>query len=310
MGGGQTATLRFKAQWLHGWPEALLRVNGNWLEATGRLPVPVNLGTPGARNSRSVPNAGPAIYQVSHNPPVPAAGQPVVVTARVHDFNGLQGLTLFYRVDPSAAYNAVVMRDDGNGGDAIASDGVYSATIPGQATGTIVAFYITAQDTKLGTTRFPVLLNNNAPIPECVVMFGDSNPVTSFGVYHLWVTQTNVTRWSQLSDLSNESHDCTIVNGTRIIYNAQARFAGSPYHQGFDTPYGNLCHYKWIFPEDDKFLGATSFNKIHQPGNGAGDDSSIQREQIANSFLRALGVPWLNRRYVAVYVNGRTDGEP
>ncbi len=140
LAGGQTATLRFKARWLHGWPEALLRVNGNWLETVGTLPVPVNLGTPGARNSRSVPNAGPAVYQVSHNPPVPTAGQPVVVTARVHDLNGLQSLTLFYRVDPSATYNAVVMRDDGTGGDAIASDGVYSGTIPGQATGTIVAF--------------------------------------------------------------------------------------------------------------------------------------------------------------------------
>ena len=37
---GQTATLRFKARWLRGWPEALLRLNGNWLEATGPLPVP------------------------------------------------------------------------------------------------------------------------------------------------------------------------------------------------------------------------------------------------------------------------------
>ena len=32
---GQTATLRFKARWLRGWPEVLLRLNGNWLEATG-----------------------------------------------------------------------------------------------------------------------------------------------------------------------------------------------------------------------------------------------------------------------------------
>ena len=305
---GQTATLRFKARWLHGWPEALLRLNGNWLEATGRLPVPANLGTPGARNSRFVANAGPAIYQVSHNPPIPAANQPVVVTARAFDFNGLQSLTLFYRVDPSPTYSAVLMRDDGALGDALAGDGIYSATIPGQPGGSIVAFYIVARDLQLATTRFPALLNNNAPNPECVVMFGDNNAPGSFGVYHLWITQTNVTRWSQLSDLSNESHDCTIVNGTRIIYNAQARFAGSPYHQNFDTPYGNLCHYKWIFPEDDKFLGATSFNKIHQPGNGAGDDTSIQREQIANSFLRALGVPWLNRRYVAVFVNGRRRG--
>ena len=50
-----------------------------------------------------------------------------------------------------------------------------------------------------------------------------------------------------------------------------ARYSGSPYHQQFDSPTGSLCHYKWVFPDDDKFLGATSFNKIHQPGNGPGD---------------------------------------
>jgi hypothetical protein len=94
-----------------------------------------------------------------------------------------------------------------------------------------------------------------------------------------------------------------------VIYNMQAHFAGSPYHQDFDTPAGSPCHYKWIFNDDDKFLGATSFNKIHQPGNGAGDDPSLQREQLANTFLRALGVPWLNRRYVVVYVNGHQRGD-
>jgi hypothetical protein len=305
---GQTATLRYKARWLRGWPEVLLRLNGNWLEATGRMPVPANLGTPGAPNSRLISDAGPATYSVTHSPSIPAANQAVVVSARVHDFDGVQNLTLNYRIDPSTTYAQVAMRDDGIGGDSIAGDGIFSATIPGQNVNTIVAFYISATDTKSASTRFPVLVNDNAPVRECVVMFGDGNPSGSFGVYHLWITQVNANRWTQLSDLSNESHDCTIVNGSRVIYNAQARFAGSPYHQGFDTPNGNLCHYKWIFPDDDKFLGVTSFNKLHQPGNGAGDDGSIQREQLANTLLRTLGVPWLNRRYVAVYVNGNRRG--
>jgi hypothetical protein len=305
---GETATLRFKARWLRGWPEVLLRLNGNWLEAAGPMPVPSNLGTPGLPNSRAVTNAGPAIYAVTHSPAVPAASQAVVVTARAHDPNGVQALTLYYRLDPAINYTAVSMKDDGTGGDAVAGDGLFSATIPGQSANTVVAFYLAATDTKGTSTQFPALVNDNAPMHECVVMFGDGNPGGSFGVYHLWITQTNVTRWVNLSDLSNESHDCTIVNGNRVIYNAQARFAGSPYHQGFDTPYGSLCHYKWIFPDDDAFLGATSFNKIHQPGNGAGDDTSLQREQTANTFLRALGVPWLNRRFVAVYVNGNRRG--
>ena len=306
---GMTATLRFKARWLHGWPEPLLRLNGNWLEATGRMPVPNNLGTPGMPNSRRVANAGPAIYNVTHNPPVPAAGQNAVVTAQVHDPNGVQSLTLNYRIDPNTSYTSMLMKDDGTGGDAIAGDGIFSATIPGQSANTLAAFYISATDSNSVAARFPAIrTGDNEPDRECAVMFGDGNPGGSFAVYHLWLTQTNVNRWAVLSDLSNEMIDGTFVTGNRVIYNMSGRFAGSPYHQGFDTPAGSLCHYKWQFNDDEQLFGATSFNKIHQPGNGAGDDASLQREQIANSFLRALGVPWLNRKFVAVYVNGNRRG--
>ena len=309
MAAGDTVTLRYKARWLHGWPEPLLRLNGNWLEATAAMPVPKNLGTPGQPNSHYVTNAGPAIYNVTHTPTVPAADQPLVVTAQVHDQDGLRSLTLYYRLDPATSYTAVSMHDDGTNGDAIAHDGIYSATIPGQAANQVVAFYLAATDNLGAATRFPALRPaDNEPVRECVVMFGDGNPGGSFGVYHLWLTQTNVNRWAALSDLSNEGTDCTFVNGKRVIYNMRGRFAGSPYHQEFDTPVGNLCHYKWEFNNDDKFLGATDFNKIHQPGNGPADDGSIQREQLANTFLRALGVPWLNKRYVVVYVNGNRRG--
>ena len=309
LGAGQTATLSFAARWLHGCPEPLLRLNGNWLEATGPMPVPTNLGSPGMPNSTYITNAGPAIYNVTHNPPVPAANQPVVVTANVNDPDGVQNLILYYRLDPATNYTAVPMKDDGTGGDAVPGDGVFSATIPGQATNQIVAFYLSASDNLNATTRFPALRpQDNEPVRECVVMFGDGNPGGSFGVYHLWITQTNVTRWTNLGNLSNEGNDCTMVSGNRVIYNMQGRFAGSPYHQWWDTPNGSLCFYKWEFNDDDQFLGTKNFNKIHQPGNGPGDDPSLQREQLANTFLRALGVPWLNRRYVAVFVNGNRRG--
>ncbi len=130
---GQTATLRFKARWLHGWPEVLFRLNGNWLEAAGTLPVPANLGSPGMPNSRYVTNAGPAIYNVTHNPPLPAASQPVVVTVQAHDPDGVTNLTLNYRLDPATTYTSVPMNDNGTNGDIVAGDGVFSATIPGQA---------------------------------------------------------------------------------------------------------------------------------------------------------------------------------
>ena len=51
---------------------------------------------------------------------MPAANQPAVVTANVRDPDGLQNLTLYYRLDPATTYTAVPMKDDGTGGDAIA----------------------------------------------------------------------------------------------------------------------------------------------------------------------------------------------
>ncbi|HXT41180.1 MAG TPA: lamin tail domain-containing protein [Candidatus Angelobacter sp.] len=304
----QTATLRFKARWLRGWPEVLLRVHGNWLEATGRLPLPANLGTPGAPNSRLVANAGPAIYEVTHTPGIPAANQNVVVTARLHDPNGLQGATLFYRVDPGATYSSVSMTDNGAGGDAIAGDGIYSATIPGKVAGSVVAFYIQATDSPGASSRFPAALNDNGPVRECVVYFGDTIQATGFGAYHYWLTSANIDRWGGLGNLSNEPIDGTWVYGSRVIYNMHGHFAGSPYHQQFDTPNGNYCHYHLDMPEDDQFLGTTSFNKIHAPGNGPFDDDTIQREQTSYWLVRKLGLPWNYRRYVAVYVNGGRRG--
>ncbi|HVV74178.1 MAG TPA: lamin tail domain-containing protein, partial [Verrucomicrobiae bacterium] len=232
----------------------------------------------------------------------PSYGQDAVVTARLHDPDGLKSLVLNYRLDPDTAYTKVTMTDDGTGGDAVAHDGLYSATIPG--TYGLVAYYLSATDNRLATTRFPALLNDNSPIRECSIMFGDTDPGGSFATYHLWLTQSNIDRWNSLPILSNEMIDGTFVNGSRVIYGMGARYAGSPYHQNFYDPRYSACHFKFLFPDDDKFLGATSYNKIHAPGNGAGDDASLQREQTAYTFMRALGVPWLNRRYVGLLVNG------
>ena len=288
---GQTATLRFKARWLHGWPEALLRLNGNWLEATGGHAGSDQPRLAGHTQQPICDQCGPGHLQC-HPQSAGAGGQPGGGGdgAVCSDPDGVQNLTLYYRLDPATNYTAVAMKDDGTGGDAVPGDGVFSATIPGQAANQIAAFYISATDSRGATTRFPALRpQDNEPVRECVVMFGDGNPGGSFGVYHLWLTQTNVTRWANLSDLSNEGNDCTFVNGNRVIYNMQGRFAGSPYHQEFDTPIGNLCHYKWEFNDDDKFLGATDFNKIHQPGNGPGDDASIQREQSGQHLPARAG---------------------
>jgi hypothetical protein len=310
LGANQTATLRFKARWLAGWPEILMRLRGNWLEVTGGLPLPPNLGTPGLRNSRYAANGGgPAIFEVKHAPALPAAGQPAVVTARFHDLNQFQP-NLLYRLDtgfnPTPTYTSVPMVDDGTGGDALAGDGIFSATIPAQPAGTVVAFLIQAQDSLGAATLFPNDLKNNAGVPrECVVAFGDAVPTGSFSHHHIFITQNWAQRWAQGGGVSHEIYDGTWVDGGgRIVYDWMGRYAGSPYHQYLGSPVTTVGGMHWLVPDDDQVLGTTSLNKQHVPGNGPLDDDTLQREQTSYWMARQIGLRWDNRRFYFFYVNG------
>jgi hypothetical protein len=302
---GTTATLRARVRWLRGHPEILLRLRGNWLEAAGTMTLPANLGTPGAVNSRAVNNAPPAIYNVSHAPVAPAANQAVLVTASAHDPNGIASLQLRYRLDPSATYSTVTMTDNGAGGDAVANDGVFSATIPGQATGTMVAFYIQATDgfAPAATSNFP----NDAPVRECLVRFGETIPTGNLPVYLIWMTQATFNTWDSRNNLDNRPNDVTFGLGNqRAIYNAQAAFAGSPYiAPGFNTPSGNRCGYSIEIPSDDRFLGSTAL-VLDWPG-GHGRENTAVQEQMAYWMADRMNLAFSHRYYIRLNVNGVTD---
>ncbi|HHY86396.1 MAG TPA: hypothetical protein GYA07_12825 [Verrucomicrobia bacterium] len=295
---GQTVTIRARARWLAGHTNLLLRLKGNYLEAVGSIAPPPRGGTPGAINSRAVENAGPAIYDVTHSPVLPAGGQAVQVIARVDDPDGLANLQLLYRVDPSTNLNVVSMVYHGAG--------LFSGTIPAQPSGTLVAFHIRATDahpTAQATTLFP----DDAPDRECLVRFGDASPSGVFGVYRLWMTQKNIDIWTTREKLSNEELDATFVYGNfRAVYNAGGRYRGSPWiRPGYSSPTGNASSYVWTTPKDDKLLGADEFNLDSlEPGR----DDTFQREKAAFWIAEQLGVPFSYQRYVHVYVNGVKRG--
>ncbi|HKQ40028.1 MAG TPA: lamin tail domain-containing protein [Verrucomicrobiae bacterium] len=304
-GSGVTNTIRAKVRWLKGHPEMLFRLRGNWLEAPVEMDVPTNLGTPGAPNSRALPNIGPAISDVTHNPPVPAANEAVLVTARVHDPDGVASVQLKYRVDPSATIFSVPMVDDGSGPDAVAGDGLYSATLPGQGVNVLAAFYVEAADqfTPPATSRFP----NNAPTRECLVRFGESVPPGSFPSYRIWMTQATFNAWDGRNNLNNTMNDITFVLGNhRVIYNASAVFAGSPYiAPGFSTPTGNRCGYALEFPADDPIFGNTQL-QIDWPGGHGNENTAIQ-EEMAYWIAAQINVPYSHRYFIRLTVNGVTD---
>src|SRR5205085_5174206 len=120
---------------------------------------------------------------------------------------------LKYRIDPSATYTFVPMVDDGTGGDAIAGDGIYSATIPGQAANTMVAFRIAAADPLGATNTFP-FGDPSYPRPfECLVRFGDPIPTTAFFSYRQWMTTDNINDYQNRQANSNERIFETFVYG-------------------------------------------------------------------------------------------------
>jgi hypothetical protein len=301
-----TFTIGGNVRWLRGRPEILFRLRGNGMEVASALIVPNQLGTPGQTNSVRLANVGPAIHDISHFPVLPAGYQPVQVTARVHDSDGVGTVTLVYRVDPSTTTNNLTMYDNGTNGDGVAGDGIYTAVIPGQVANTIVAFHILATD-GAGTpasTRYPI---KEAVYPgdtlgrECLVRCGDPEPGGTMGIYRLWVNNATLNQWINRPKIHNGLLDITFAYGNhRAIYNAGACYSGS---EGgvtwYSTPTGYICSYNLGFPKDDRFLGALEANlDIVQW------DKTGQREVLAYWIADRLGMAFNNRRYVRVMANG------
>lgn len=125
--------------------------------------------TPGARNANYRTNAPPQIRQVDHSPQRPASGQPVRITAKVTDPDGVGQVTLLYQVvepgryieltDPEFQANwvALAMHDDGTAGDAVAGDGEFAAEVPAsvQTHRRLVRYFIAASDTLSESIKVP-----------------------------------------------------------------------------------------------------------------------------------------------------------
>src|SRR4029453_14999353 len=76
-------TMTFDARWVYGSPRLVAQSWDLTWGGTLQIPVPNNLGTPGAQNSRFVADPPPQVATLGHSPVKPAVGQIVTVTARV-----------------------------------------------------------------------------------------------------------------------------------------------------------------------------------------------------------------------------------
>ena len=298
----EAVRIQAQVRWLAGWPHMVFMTKGFFIEARAEMAIPQNLGSPGLENSGFSPNAAPAISDARHWPILPAANESTIISARVQDPDGVDSVTLKLRVDPSPSLASVAMLDNGTSGDAVSGDGIYSATVSA-GNGSRVAFTIEASDAA-ETSRFPEAPPAGVPPRECVIRFGQVTKPGTLASYMLWMTQTNVTRWTSIpgGNYSNEPHDLTFVYGNyRAIYNAGGRWRGN--WRYYLSPV-NAGAYSIHLPE--RFMGRDEF-KTDQPGQ-TGHDKTRMDEHYCYWLAREIDVAASQIRLVHVYANDNYRG--
>ena len=183
--------------------------------------------TPGGANLCLSANAPPLMRQVDHTPNQPVGGEPVKITVKVTDSDGLDSVTLAYQVVEPGDYvtlndarfatdwTYVEMFDDGTHGDVTPYNDKYTAIIPAevQVHRRLVRYWITAVD-KTGLSvvgpysddpqpNFAYFVYDGVPAWYAAIKPGDAGPLgdvieytpevlQSVPVYHLISKKSDV----------------------------------------------------------------------------------------------------------------------
>jgi len=301
-----TVTFSGWARWLRGTRFLLLRTTSDlspvqppWPAHSFELTMPLNLGTPGMQNTAYTYNRGPDILDVQHEPVLPTGGEPIVVTARVVDNDGVGTVNLFYRSEGSGTFISVPMLDNGSGDDSVNGDGIYTASIPGTSGGRMRAFYIEASD-GMAKTRFPTKLDPSADVPDrtCLVRVGDTIVNSRFAKYRVWMSNDVVNTFGSRANLSNELMDCTFVyNNSEVFYNCGIRHRGSPFlrNGAGRRPYpANRHGFRIDFNPDRKFRGREEINLDGMERDHRGP----LQERASYWFYKQMGLQFSMQEYV------------
>jgi len=177
---------------------------------------------------------------------------------------------------------------------------VFSAIIPGQAEGTLVAFSVAATDAARppAGSVFPA----GAPTAECLVRFGECATVSTMGSLRIWITSSNLDLWSQRTRFSDEPIDCTLVYGNaRVIFNAGLRYGGDVLERNtYGSPTNGLVSFI-VSLDHDKLLESQELNLV---AFDLSRDPTLLRTRVTRWMSEQLGIPALFERFLHVSLNG------
>ena len=301
-------TLTFEARWVYGLP---LMVAQTWDRSFGkvfRFPVPNNLGTPGAVNSRNSAAATPTVDHMAHFPVVPTASQPVLVTARVSSAGPLTSVAAIHRPDSlggNAAWVTVEMNDSGTAGDVSTGDGIWSASIPARTNGTITQFYVKAtaangqenECPRQGARRPGMWIVSTIAPSTTHGLLIQRNIISAYHRNALNATTGFATAYDwDHPRMSNYGFNSTLVfNEREVFYNCELRRGGSPWTR---TTSNTLDRTRWK-PPGDQFFRERSKSGVDNDSAGA----SRFHNRMIRYLLYLFGYPVPDAEFIVQIVN-------
>ncbi|MCB1098752.1 MAG: lamin tail domain-containing protein [Verrucomicrobiae bacterium] len=272
-----SATYRysFRARWLGGSNKLHTRLYFNRIARSNLLPVPENLGTPGAANSTAIANAGPTYAGLIHSPAVPPANTPFTVSVDAADPDGVTKLELHYSVD-GADFQTVPM--------ASANGVKFVGTIPAQSADSIVQFYVEGTDAKGAASMEPF----NGPDSRALIRVddGDAEDLDYINNFRITMTAADADFLHEATNvMSNDRLGATVIyNESEIYYNCGVRLKGSQRGRNTSVRVG----FNVAFPPQQPFLG--THRTVGVDRSGAGDQFSQKEIMVKHGIYHAGGV--------------------
>ena len=267
-----------RARWLSGSPRLYTRLYFNQLANVTTLETIDQFGTPGELNSTVVANLGPTYSEFSHSPTVPLPLQPMTVSVRATDDDGVAGVVLAYSVNGSGFVEIPMTLNP---------EGMYQGIIPGQSAGDHVQIYVEGTDLLGAVSQYPAA---GAESRALIGVDANSVPAGPHHSFRLLMTDADYDAMLEpINRMSNHRLRSTVVfNDTQVYYNVGVRLKGSGFSRGTAATGFNLR-----FGADDLLFGVHDVIAIDRTGGVWGLGASHRELTLKHIANRAGDIPMM-----------------
>ena len=258
------------------------------IPSDGKAPAFLN-PTPGAANGPALMEIGPAVTNVTENPPQLAEQDPLTINATVTQRAGVvNAVKLTYRIG-FGSEQTLLMSETGVG--------IYSATIPASAysAGDMVRWYVTAGTSGGEMTREPPFRNETESAEYLGTVVNDPNINANQPVLH-WFT----------ADTSNADRRV----GTRASLFFKGRFYDNIFCRirGQSTANWPKHKYKFDFYRSGHFFWKEGAPNVEEFNVNSHFRDGYLRENAIFAFLNQAGSPAPETMYIWIKRNGTDMG--